>query len=54
MTLTGTRLLRHWMAAQALVYRRSRGRLLNVGDHSILLATIGEERVVRASYPTSS
>lgn len=41
MTPIGTRLLRLWMAAHTLVYRLSRGRLLNVGDHIILLTTIG-------------
>lgn len=41
MTPIGTRLLRFWMAAHVLVYRLSRGRLLNIGDHIILLSTLG-------------
>jgi F420H(2)-dependent quinone reductase len=31
------------MALHVLVYRLSRGRLLNVGDHIILLSTIGRK-----------
>lgn len=36
-----TRLLQAWMALHTLIYRLSRGRLLSLGGHIILLATLG-------------
>lgn len=37
------RLLQFAMATHTLIYRLSRGRLLNVGDHIILLTTMGRK-----------